>query len=476
MTSTVSGTDSSDAIAPPPSTSGIHSLPDGAEAFAARMALAAEAEQTIDAQYYMWHSDLAGTLLFAQLARAADRGVKVRLLLDDNNTKGQDATLAALDFHPNIEVRLFNPFRRRSFRGLDYLFEWGRTNRRMHNKSFTVDTKATILGGRNVGDEYFGAGREISFEDLDVLAVGPLVADVTAVFEQYWDSESAVPVRRLLRRVTRTEVADIVAKAELLEASEPARRYIAAVRETRLAHDLKAGKLEFEFAVSRLISDPPSKVLGHRRGPVAPVLDRLQSVLGSADTEIDLISPYFVPTRRGVAALMNLASRKVKIRVLTNSLAATDVAAVHAGYARYRRPLLDGGVTLFEMTPTAVGLGTGKRGMRMGSSGASLHAKAFAVDRCRAYVGSFNFDPRSARLNTEMGVVIESPVIASRLAARLDEQLPRAAYRLELDGRGLEWIALEDGGERRYRREPGASLGRRLMVWLLSWLPIEGYL
>lgn len=299
---------------------------------------------------------------------------------------------------------------------------------------------------------------------------------MTAVFEKYWRSEPAVPVRRLLRRVSRTEVSDIVAQAKRLEESEPARRYMAAVRATRLAKDWKAGRLEFEWAVSRLISDPPAKVLGRRRGPVAPVLDRLRAILGSAQTEIDLISPYFVPTRRGVKALLNLTSRRVKIRVLTNSLAATDVAAVHAGYARYRLPLLDGGVALFEMTPTAVGFGSGKRGMRLGSSGASLHAKAFAVDRQRAYVGSFNFDPRSARLNTEMGVVIESPVIATRLTRRLDEQLPRSAYRLRLEGRRLEWIARDETGEHRYRSEPGASLGRRLMVLVLSWLPIEPYL
>jgi len=456
--------------------SGIHSLPDGAEAFAARMALAASAEESIDAQYYIWHPDLAGTLLFAQLVRAAERGVRVRLLLDDNNTKGTDPILAALDAQPNLEVRLFNPFRRRALRGLDYLLAFERMNRRMHNKSFTVDNQATILGGRNVGDEYFGIGREISFEDLDVLAVGPVVAEVTDVFERYWKSESAVPVGRLLPRATREDVQRIVAKAEKIEASEPAARYCAAVEATPLARDLRANRLSLEWAETRLVSDPPSKVLASRRTVVAPVLDRLRGVLGSADREIDIVSPYFVPTKRGVAAFSEIASRGVKIRILTNSLAATDVAVVHAGYARYRKALLKAGIELYELAPVA-GFMIGKRGARGGSSGASLHAKTFAVDRCRAYVGSFNFDPRSARLNTEMGVVIESPAIAGRIAIRLDEDLRTAAYQVQCNDAGrLEWTIRDESGERRFQSEPAASWKRRLGVSLLSLLPVERYL
>jgi putative cardiolipin synthase len=474
---TISATQESAPPAAPRAASGIHSLPDGAEAFAARMAMAASAEESIDAQYYIWHPDLAGTLLFAQLVRAAERGVRVRLLLDDNNTRGMDPILAALEAQPNVEVRLFNPFKRRALRGLDYLLAFERMNRRMHNKSFTVDNQATIVGGRNVGDEYFGIGREISFEDLDVLAVGPVVAEVTNVFERYWNSESAVPVGRLVPQATREDVQRIVAKAEEIEASEPAARYCAAVAATPLARDLRADRLTLEWAETRLVSDPPSKVLASRRAVVAPVLDRLRDVLGSADREIDIVSPYFVPTKRGVAAFSEIASRGVKIRILTNSLAATDVAAVHAGYARYRTALLKAGIDLYELTPAADGLTTGKRGARGGSSGASLHAKAFAVDRCRAYVGSFNFDPRSARLNTEMGVVIESPPIAARIAARLDQDLRTAAYQVRCNDAGrLEWTISDASGERRFQSEPGASWKRRLGVRLLSLLPVERYL
>ena len=457
--------------------SGIYSRPDGAEAFAAQWVLADAAERTIDAQYYIWHADLSGTLLFALLWRAAERGVRVRLLLDDNNSSGLDSTLAALDAHPNIEVRLFNPFKRRGARVLDYVFEFARLNRRMHNKSFTVERQATIVGGRNVGDEYFGAGQEVSFEDLDVLAVGPAVADVSKVFDAYWGCESAVPLMRLVPAVTPESGRRLMQSAKELEASERAKRYRAAVSTTPPMQDLMAGRIALDWAEARLVSDPPSKVLGDRRTVWPPVIDRLMQTLGTARHEVDIVSPYFVPTRNGVDALRTLATRGVRIRVLTNSLAATDVAAVHAGYAKYRRDLLEAGIALHELKPTYAGPTAGKRGARGGSSGASLHAKTFVVDRCRAYVGSLNFDPRSARLNTEMGVVIESPALATRISEVLDRDLPVAAYEVRTSGTGsLQWITRDDNGEQRYESEPGASLSRRIAVRLLSILPIEGLL
>jgi putative cardiolipin synthase len=310
-----------------------------------------------------------------------------------------------------------------------------------------------------------------------VLALGPIVAEVSRVFEVYWNSESAVPLTRLVPAATLESGRRLMQSAKELDASENAQRYRTAVRATPLVQDLLAGRLTLEWAEARLVSDPPSKVLADSRTDYAPVLDRLLQVLGTARHEVDIVSPYFVPTRNGVDALRTLAARGVRIRILTNSLAATDVAAVHAGYAKYRKPLLDAGIALFELKPTFAGTTAGKRGARGGSSGASLHAKTFAVDRCRAYVGSFNFDPRSARLNTEMGVVMESPAVATRISETLDRDLPFAAYEVRAtEVGGLQWITRDTTGEQRFESEPGASVARRIGVRVLSILPIEGFL
>lgn len=461
--------------AAPGETSGIHSLREGVDAFAARAVLAAAAERSIDAQYYIWHADLSGTLLLAELHRAAERGVKVRVLIDDNTTSGLDSTLAAFDSHPNIQVRLFNPFRRRRARILDYLFEFSRINRRMHNKSFTVDDAATIVGGRNVGDEYFDAGHEISFEDFDLLAFGPIVEKVASDFDEYWNSECAVPLRQLVHKPTRRELRKVQLTAEKLAAGERAERYRSAVKASPLVQDLMDGCLTLEWAPAWIVSDPPSKVLGGAAsGP--SVGKRFEEVLGSAKREVDIVSAYFVPTERGVEALRAVAARGVKIRILTNSLAATDVPAVHSWYANRREALLDAGIELYELKPTGAGI-AGKRGARGGSSGASLHAKTFSVDRFREYVGSFNFDPRSARLNTEMGVIVESKALAGRMSEVLDRELPLVAYQVrEAAGGGVEWVSRDQNGERIYTSEPEAPFKRRVAARLLSLLPIEGLL
>jgi putative cardiolipin synthase len=404
--------------------------------------------------------------------------VRVRLLLDDNNTTGLDPTLATLDAHPNIEVRLFNPFGRRRARVLDYLFEFGRLNRRMHNKSFTVDGQATIVGGRNVGDEYFGAGQEMSFQDLDVLGIGSVVGDVRADFDAYWGAEASVRFANVAPIEPRTNN-NLLETADELQATDRASQYRQALRETPLVQNILQGALPFEWTDASLVSDPPSKVLA--QGSIEPtiVLDRLKIVLDSATERVDIISPYFVPTKAGVAALRAMTERGVRVRVLTNSLAATDVPAVHAGYARYRRALLEAGIELYELKRTQEGRpNPGKRGARGGSSGASLHAKAFAVDRHSAYVGSFNFDPRSARLNTEMGVLLESPALASRVSDVLDRDLGTTSYQVRLGKNGhMHWLTTnQHGHEQHFDSEPETSVLRRFAVRLLSLLPIEGLL
>ena len=457
--------------------SGIVALPDGHDAFAARALLADAAERTLDVRYYIWHNDMSGSMLFAALRRAAERGVRVRLLLDDNNTGGLDPVLAALDAHPNIEVRLFNPFRARRWRLLGYLTDFRRLNRRMHNKSFTADDHATIIGGRNIGDEYFDAGRAPWFVDLDVLAIGPVVDAVSRDFERYWASPSAIPAARVLPRAPSGSSAAVAADATRIERDPAAATYVAALARSPFVRDLLAHRLEFEWSAAQLVSDDPAKGLG--RAPEHALLwHRLTASIGTPARELRLVSPYFVPGGAGVHALAAIARRGVKVEVLTNALEATDVAVVHSGYARRRKSLLGAGVGLFELKRGSSG-SAAKRvrwtgGSGSGSSASSLHAKTFCVDRSRVFVGSFNFDPRSARLNTEMGFVIDSPALADAITRWFAEEVPTRAYRVSLgDGGELRWTDRHDGAEVVHTAEPGTSLSRRLAVALLSVLPIE---
>jgi putative cardiolipin synthase len=457
-----------------PGRSGIHPLERPLEAFVARGVLASAAERSLDVQYYIWHHDTTGTLLFEALWDAAQRGVRVRLLLDDNNTSGLDPTIAALDAHPNIEVRLFNPFPHRDLRALDYLSDFGRTNRRMHNKSFTADNQATIVGGRNVGDEYYGAEGPVVFADLDVLAIGPVVREVSAVFDLYWNSESAYPAILLTGPAPAGAEETLRASFAAMRATPGAARYLEALRATPLAEQFRRGTVSVEWTTARVVHDDPSKVLG-KADRSELLMSRLARMVGKPGHSFDVISPYFVPGAEGTATLTDLVAQGVKVRVLTNSLAATDVSAVHAGYAKRRADLLRGGVALYELKPTAQAeAAQGVRSTFGGSSAASLHAKTFAIDGQRLFVGSFNMDPRSAALNTEMGVVVDSPALAAGVTHAFEKVIPGAAYEVRLDADGrLVWIERTAAGERRYDTDPETGAGRRIGVGLMSVLPIE---
>ena len=428
------------------------------------MLLARAAERSLDVQYYIWHADTSGGLLAHELWQAAERGVRVRLLLDDNNTRGADEAIAALDAHPNIEVRLFNPYANRGFRLGELATDFARLNRRMHNKSFTADNQAAIVGGRNVGDEYFGADSPVEFADLDVLAVGAVVPEVSAAFDAYWNSESAYPAASLI------DHAGQLRPLERIEEQPGAARYLQAVRATPLVQMLLSGSLPLEWAAARVVQDDPAKVRHPPEKTELHLLPRLEKAMGKPLRELDLVSPYFVPTKDGAAALTALAESGVRVRVLTNSLAATDVSPVHAGYAKYREELLRAGVRLFELKPNVEDVKTKDKGRGAGNSDASLHAKTFGVDRSRIFVGSFNFDPRSARLNTEMGIVVESQTLASRLSEALDRDMANVAYEVRLSSDGsLAWVERDV----RHTSEPGAGVLKRLWIGFLSILPIE---
>ncbi len=471
------------ALSQRPGLSGIHALADPREAFAARVHGARMAERTLDVQYYIWRRDTTGTLLLDALHEAAERGVRVRLLLDDNGISGLDEILSALDAHPNIEVRLFNPFVVRSPKFIGYLTDFRRLNRRMHNKSFTVDAQATIVGGRNVGDEYFGATDGVLFSDLDVLAVGPIAADVEREFDRYWASASAYPINAIVPPVAPDRLEQLTREAAIARRDPAAEAYMNALKAMPAYRRILDGTLAFEWAKTRIVSDDPAKVLG-KAPRHALIGHQLMETIGVPARELDLVSPYFVPTKSGANAFANLAAKGVNVRVLTNAAEATDVKVVHSGYVKWRRALLESGVQLFELkreiaapadkadtTPTTR---PEERAGPFGSSGASLHAKTFAVDAQRVFVGSLNFDPRSANLNTELGFVIESPTLAGRIESAFGTSVPQNAYEVRLSDNGsLYWLERRGNDTIRHDTEPNTSWLERVWIRGLSWLPID---
>ncbi|WP_116808157.1 phospholipase D family protein [Steroidobacter cummioxidans] len=453
-----------------PGASGIYALENGQDAFTARALLAAVAQRSIDVEYYIWRRDVTGFLLFEVLWDAAERGVHVRLLLDDNNTAGLDDTIAALDAHENIEVRLFNPLRHRRLRWINYILDFRRVNRRMHNKSFTVDKEVSVVGGRNIGDEYFDASSAMRFADLDVMAVGPIASEVSNDFDLYFNSESAHPVESLLGRASTDAILDLKAAFATVHSRPAATQYLEALEHSGFLTEFEEGRLTMEWVDARLVSDHPAKVLHAQPPKELLMLPRLLQLTGQARVQFDLVSPYFVPAITGTKDLAQLARRGVRVRALTNSLASTDVAAVHAGYAKRRRALLQAGVELYELKrvePTPARL-------TRGSSAASLHAKTFEIDGRYVYVGSFNFDPRSAYLNTEMGLLLDSPQLARRLNQFFATQVPVHSYRVQLDQNDhLQWVETTAEGSKAYRIEPHTNAGQRLALALIAALPID---
>ncbi|HET8817804.1 MAG TPA: phospholipase D family protein [Pseudidiomarina sp.] len=464
-----------------PDTTGIYLLDDGKDAFAARMLLAQQAEHTLDVQYYVWRHDRTGTLLFEAIHAAAERGVRVRLLLDDHNTAGMDPLLIGLESHPNIDVRLFNPLRIRWPRALNYFTNFTRANRRMHNKAFIADGSVLITGGRNIGDEYFGAADAMLFADLDALMVGQAVQAVHDEFEAYWRSPATMSVRNLFTLRKPEHLDELSRRAKLVEADPAAQNYVQAIQRLPLLHDLLNRRVEFTWAHVEVVSDDPAKGLGNVHGSDL-LSNQLQTAIGIPKHQLTLVSPYFVPTLAGFNELQKLAHAGVEITILTNSLEATDVAIVHAGYAKWRRGLMRAGIRLFELQRQTKLSPRERRKERrerlkgkerIGHAASSLHAKTFTVDESRVFIGSFNFDPRSMQLNTELGIVIHSSVLAQRIHRRFHDEVARYAYELKLDGNKLQWLEFLGDSTMIHTRDPGATIWRRLSSYILSWLPID---
>jgi len=452
--------------------SGVRPLWEGTGAYAARILLARNARQSIDARYYIWQGDHTGLQLLAELQAAAERGVRVRLLVDDNGTPGIDVELASLNALPGAEVRVFNPFSLRWPRVLSYAVDFPRINRRMHNKSFTVDGVASVVGGRNVGDIYFARNAETQYSDFDVLVTGTVVGDIAADFDAYWNSASAYP-HEMLVAPGPGDAAAFVASLRAATEAPGQQDYDSAVAGSALVRDLLADGLAMEWVPVRLLSDDPAKGLG--RAPAGTlVATALAPLLGQARQSLDVVSAYFVPGREGTERLAFAARSGVRVRVLTNSLEATDVLPVHAAYGKYRLPLIASGVEVSELKRNPQTEGDRAALGLLGSSGASLHAKVFAVDGRAVFVGSFNFDPRSVWLNCEMGLWIESPTLAARVAGALDQGIGPLAWQLGMVDGSLTWSGSDAGGPPVTRsEEPGTSMVRRAALSVLAWLPVE---
>lgn len=465
-----------------PQQSGVLPLLDAREAFAARVLMARHAQYTLDLQYYIWRNDLTGTILFEALHEAADRGVKVRLLLDDHNTAGLDAVLIGLHSHPNIDVRLYNPLKLRRPRIINYFYDFPRLNRRMHNKLFIADQKVLISGGRNIGDEYFGAHDGVVFSDLDALMIGPIVEESQSDFENYWNSPSAVPLNQLVTLTKPISLTALEQRASIIEADPNARKFVEAINKEPFVHDFLQQKLDFEWAEVTLLSDDPRKTLGLAKQHHLLAF-QLQQAIGEPQQCVKLVSPYFVPTATGVQELTRMAAQGIDITILTNALEATDVAVVHSGYAKWRKQLIAAGIKLYEvqrMSPIARKLERKLRRQRLkgkerfGSSASSLHAKTFSVDKKRVFLGSFNFDPRSLALNTELGFVIHSPKLAQQIDHAFTHTVPNYAYRVDVDARGkLYWEERLGQRTTRYKTEPGVSWMRRLGMRTLALCPFD---
>ncbi|UYB53656.1 phospholipase D family protein [Xanthomonas sp. AM6] len=454
--------------------SGMVILPDNVDAFAVRAVAARAAGRSLDLQYYIWHPDFTGNLLYNELLRAADRGVRVRLLLDDMNVHGSKSVLAALDSHPLIEVRLFNPTRAREgtlMRGVELVLRFFSVNRRMHNKAWIADGRIAVVGGRNVGDEYFDASRDTNFMDTDAAVVGPAVAQATQIFDAYWNSRTAVPLGALVQAEPEA-LPRLRASIDAGLRSARAHPYAQRLRRAPSVRNLLEGERPLHWsAEARIVSDPPEKAEGAppRADWMTPLL---VGEMARAQRELALISPYFVPGDDGMRWIGQLRQRGVAVGVLTNSLAANDVVAVHGGYAGYRVPLLHQGVKLFELKPEG-----DPGGSLFGSSGASLHTKAFVVDGQEGFIGSFNLDPRSMNLNTEMGLLFRDRAAAAELQRLYQAKVSApVSYRLALQDGALRWHDDAAQPPKAWEREPEAGIWRRAAARVIGWLPVESQL
>jgi len=463
-----------------PRRSGLYPIAHGREALLCRIEMVKLATHFIHSQYYIWSDDLTGKLLLGAIIDAADRGVKVRIILDDNTAGDTQLMWASALQHPNITVKLFNPFRARRHRWLNYfyLLDFMRLNRRMHNKSLIIDGQACIVGGRNIGDNYFSAHSGPHFTDMDVLAMGEVVRHVEKAFEAYWSCGSVYDAKVLMKGVRGADLEILRHAVQQRRDSPEGKALVEDFGKYKSYRQIARGRLPLEWAPARLLVDDPRKGLG-KIDEHDLVVGKLRLILGRGKRELKIASAYFVPGRPGARFLQALAKRGLAIQILTNSLSSNNLLPVHSGYARYRKRLLRSRVELYELKANRRVIAEEAKPTRtpkkfFGASSSTLHAKVFILDRTKVFISSFNFDPRSTWLNCEMGILMESPALARFQLKQVEQRLRRHSYRLELlDGHRLIWLDLQSRPIGVISREPDTELSRRILVWCISKLPME---
>jgi len=457
-------------------------LGSGLDAFVARAALAEVAERSLDVQYYLYHNDLVGKLFTGFLWKAAERGVRVRILVDDMGLDGRDEGIIALDSHPNIELRIFNPFDRDIGRSVQFVTGLGSVTRRMHNKSFTVDNVITIVGGRNIGNEYYDADPTLEFADLDVLAIGSVVNEVSDSFDMYWNSSLAYPAKTIIKkRPSEDELQRLEEKLIEFMEEQQTSNYMTALLNSDLSNKFRDNDVTYYWGDAAVVVDHPDKISSSRDASELHLMTQLAPYFEGIEKELIIISPYFVPGYEGVQFFKSLTDKGVRVKILTNSLSSNDVAIVHAGYAKYREDLLRNGVELYEMNKKLTRAQRKEKKGVGGSSKASLHAKVFVLDRKQVFIGSLNLDPRSFYENSEIGLVVDSIEIAEGMAENFDRDIKQHTFTLELkkDEDGYEellWHGYENGELVTFDVDPYTGFWRRFGVGFMGILPIESQL
>lgn len=469
--------------------SGFRIISVGVDGFLTRAQMIDAAERTLDLQYFIFRGDETGRLLTDALLRAADRGVRVRLLIDDGATIASDEQVLALSSHPAIQIRIFNPFGYRghheSLRAIEFLFNHSRLDYRMHNKLIVVDNAVALIGGRNVGNQYFQMDPESQFADDDVFAAGPIAKQLSATFDEYWNSKFAIPAEAL-QAAKPKEAALAVHRTEPEPQLEPLKTggidYVGRLASGEPYAGMVSGRLPLVWAYSQVVCDSPDKKnveSGARAGRLItrPVADTAKTV----QSELLMVTPYFIPGDEELKLLNDMRQRNARVRILTNSLESNPDPAAQSGYQRYRVPLLKDGVEVYEVRSllgNAWGSGQTANMSRYGNY--ALHAKLFVFDRHKLFIGSMNFDQRSERLNTEVGLIIDSPELSQQTAVRFDAMAqPQNSYVLALRPRGtasqqyLVWQTEENGKPVEYSREPARSSWQRLKVQLMSFLRLD---
>ncbi len=451
---------------------------DAFQSIAARVHLIREARYTLDLQYYIWGNDFIGNLMLSELLKAANRGVKIRLLIDDQNGTKIDKQLKALSAHPNIQIKFYNPYKFRKFRVYDYIFRFNQINHRMHNKLIIADGAIAVTGGRNISSEYFDASESFQFTDMDILFFGTAVQHANEVFSEFWNFDLSYPVTQFLGQSNSKDLEKLVIEFNKIKRKDLTTDSKVNKEQQELENELKASHIN--WAKAQFIADSPQKTLGQAKDSEL-IYNQILNKMGSPKQEMDLISAYFVPTKQGTQYLTSVAKNKVDVRVLTNSFVANDVALVHAFYQKYRVDLLKSGVKLYEFKPyierskrTWYEVVTGNVIPKKGKNKSSLHAKFLDIDD-KVFIGSFNLDPRSFHLNTEVGLIVESNQLQEQVSKLLDLSLYKIAYEVKLDAKGnLIWLDHQPNGKIiEYKTDPQTTRFQRFVMHSVSYLPIE---